>query len=730
MITSNTKQNQVNLEAPTLWVPDLMMALHHMPSFFQLAEYKGKVDHVAPGTHYILADPETPEATIKGLAWKIQQAGGTCYIHGINNSLENLVCDKAAGKELTIQIIEFARQHEDWIARTEQNPLTIREATAIAKMAIALLPESEKLVELSILRERCNLSPYEWSKLVKSLETRFQEELERRLGKKPAEKRATEKAERLKLEIQALLQEPDLIEKTIKRSEICSKFSISGKDLDLLISGLSVANNIAKAREYNAVEFRALEPEGISWIIPGLLPSSGVTVFAGPAGVGKSTLAYDAAAAILFGDEFLGETPTKKGKVVFVASDEPQPFVEDKFINRGIYGSDDYSIILDWDMSQISKLEESIEANRPTLVVIDSFSAIHKDPSFDENSAQARRSVEQLQALATRYNAAILLIHHTTKSKDQSGVGKVRGSTSIAAAGSATWLLDGEQNSQVRVFTTPKIRGAAPWNVRLTLDAPNGRWEIASGNEEENVHKTIGDRILEFMLTRPEARFEAEEIINAVGYGKQSVYKALDRLCQRGMLIKRPSQSDARRKVYRLVGSFSPPPSTTPLNVSNKISENLIQQGLGDSRQVLDNYSTDSGQPVEIVSSIIAETIGVPESEEIVDNSHSLGEGGSENLVEQQQDTEVIAPHTPSCNEENQPPQAIATDSYTPSKDDVEAIEGNAQLLRDAINLVDWETVKALTESWTEEFKEAVWRLLSPEDKKAVKLIASNKTMQ
>ena len=108
-----------------------------------------------------------------------------------------------------------------------------------------------------------------------------------------------------------------------------------------------------------------------------------------------------------------------------------------------------------------------------------------------------------LQAMAVRYNTALLIIHHTTKSKDASGVGKIRGSSAISAAGSFAWILEGEKNSEVRIFTTPKSRSAMSVNLRLALDAHNGHWEVTGGNEEEATHKTIGDRIVEMMMNVP-----------------------------------------------------------------------------------------------------------------------------------------------------------------------------------------------------------------------------------
>ncbi|MDF5732478.1 MAG: AAA family ATPase [Rhizonema sp. PD38] len=483
-------------------------------------------------------------------------------------------------------------------------------------------------------------------------------------------KKATVKVdrdERLKLELQVLLKETDPIKRVRKRSEICSNFSISSKDVEMLLATLDSVNRTVKAKRYDAVAFRELEPEGLTWLIPGLLPSKGLTVLGGAPGVGKTTLAYDAAAAVLFGEEFLGESLSKKGKVLFVAADELPCFVQDKLINRGIFGSNDWEILLDWDVSQMDALESAIADIRPSLVVIDSFSAIHKDMAFDENSALSRWSIVELEALLNRYSAAGLLIHHTTKAKDALGVGKLRGSSAIAAAASVVWILEGEKQSEIRTFSTPKIRGAAPINLRLGLDSLNGQWTVTGGNEEESIYKTIAERAVEFMRSIPGAKFVAEEIVNAVGYGKQSVYKALDRLVQRGILTKRPSKTDARRKQFGLVEDI------TPLEEAGG-----REQGVG-REEVMDDNSFSPlhpapCSPASFTPPAPSEQVST-NSEEIVDKPVVEKEGG----INEAQITNDVA---------------ILSDPE-----------------------IDTDAVEYLTAEWTTEHRQAVWGRLLDEVK-------------
>lgn len=164
---------------PTLWVADAFKA-RHLAQLFQVAEYSQVKGEIGAGEHYILFEKETSEAVIKGIAWRIRAAGGNCYLHGINNSLENLVSDRVTAKDLAGSILHFDQTYENWLMGQERQPLTTRVASEVASVAIALLRQPERSIELGMLRERSKQSSYDWNKLVGNLEQEFKKELSRR----------------------------------------------------------------------------------------------------------------------------------------------------------------------------------------------------------------------------------------------------------------------------------------------------------------------------------------------------------------------------------------------------------------------------------------------------------------------------------------------------------------------------------------------------------------------
>lgn len=180
MLTQNStitsKDSAIKL--PTLWIADACKA-RHFSKLFNLREFS-QVDDIPQGENYILFDPSDAEAQIKLVAWQIKGDGRSCYLHRIKSPIDYLVVDAATARELTIQIFEFAQPYEQWRIRQDAESLTIREASELASVAIRVLKQPERSIELGIIRERSKQNSYDWNKLVANLEEEFKKELKAR----------------------------------------------------------------------------------------------------------------------------------------------------------------------------------------------------------------------------------------------------------------------------------------------------------------------------------------------------------------------------------------------------------------------------------------------------------------------------------------------------------------------------------------------------------------------
>jgi hypothetical protein len=532
---------------------------------------------------------------------------------------------------------------------TCQKP-SIREAIAKAEEILkaqfsSQIDSIEASILLEELRREAGVNEYNWEqKYLKPL----REKLERSLALPTTEKQPSvpTRSERRRLELIALSQERDPDKLIDDKAAFCSRYKWTRQEVDQRLRQLKTSTTTPKAKRLKGKDFLALETESISWNFPGIIPSRGVFVIAGHAGAGKTTFAYDAAGSLLLGEEFLGEKPVKTGKVLIVTGDELPCFTQDKLIDRGIpLDNEDWEILLHWDVSQWDVLEEAIADLRPALIIIDSFSSIHRDPGFDENSSQAKSTIYDLEALTNAYNCGCILIHHLSKSKDNKGVCKLRGSSAIAAAASVVCLME-QTSGGGRRLSFPKVRGAQTDQFLVELDGSTGHYEVISGGDDLGT-KSLGDRILDFLQKTPHERYEQDEISEALGIPytqKDSVYQALGRLFKRGLITKRPSRLGGKRKVYGIANPYNysgqthcdsssrnvtdnstdtpqhtPPPPR--LNVSVQISESINISGLEVTDTLTDN-STDTllthQNDVQAVSNKKAEPVGV--SAKLTDN--------------------------------------------------------------------------------------------------------------
>ncbi|MBD2124869.1 AAA family ATPase [Microcoleus sp. ZQ-A2] len=482
----------------------------------------------------------------------------------------------------------------------------VEKATQILETQInSQIDSIEASILLEELRREAGVNEYNWEhKYLKPL----REKLERSLVLPSAA--PIDPSERKRLELKAIAQEHDPYKFTDKLIEFCRRTGWSRRDAEQQIRLFKTSTITPKAKRLKGKDFLRLETESISWVFPGIIPGRGVFVLGGNAGAGKTTCAYDAVGSLLLGEEFLGEKPVRKGKALVVTGDELPCYTQDKLIDRGIpLDNEDWDIILNWDVSQWDVLEEAIADLRPTLVIIDSFSSIHRDPSFDENSSQAKSTIYDLEALTNAYNCGCILIHHLSKSKENQGVAKLRGSSAIAAAASVVCLME-EVSDGSRKLSFPKVRGAQTKPFLVHLQGATGRYEVISGGDDGQT-KSLGDRILEFLQKSPYLRFEQEEISQALGIpatNKDSVYQALGRLFKRGLITKRPSPLGGKRKVYgvanpsrlshceglgEVINTFQETPPPPQHNVSVQIPETIDVQQL-DLTDTLTDTLTDS----------------------------------------------------------------------------------------------------------------------------------------
>ncbi|MDD1418681.1 AAA family ATPase [Dolichospermum sp. ST_sed1] len=627
-----------------LWLTDDLTGILHLGMLYEIHSYQES--EIAPGLNYFVSDPKTPEWMIKYIAW---QRPEDCFVHSLSQPVEIFISEVVSARELGLQILD-AQSFKEWATRKDSENLTVKEALQIAKVALTRLSGIELQAELTTLRVRCNENPYHWNKLMTQLESEFNQELERRgIAANP-----TDEAEILKLEIKRLNAEKDEAKKALMAKDLRKK-GIGNREIDSISRQLDLNSTVAKPQRFKPSELLEYIPEGLQWLFAGLLPSAGITLLSGDPAAGKSTLAYDCAASIVSGEMFLGEQPSKIGKVLFVVGDEPLPFAQDKLISRGLYGyMGSWELIHNWDVSQMEILEEALEDMRPTLVIFDSLTSINKLSQIEEKDSKTARLIYSLNNLLERYGSAGLMIHHNNKDKDNKGVNKIRGSSAIAAAASGIWLLEGQ--GDVRKFSTPKLRGSITVTLDVSLDRESGKMIVINPDRQVEDARPVIQRVKAlFECAGYDTRLEFAEIQHQVGGTKDSLYTALSRLSGQGVLLKSPSKSDPRKKVYRLSPSYvihTPPLPIVSQRLSDIMAETLAIQGLDISDKMPDKMPDISDKIPDNQSNLdvchVSETIDNQESQPLclTDSYFQEGRGVNDSVrqvenITQSEDTTI-----------------------------------------------------------------------------------------
>lgn len=562
-IVEQSPQKNQTFEKPIIIVRDSFLTKLHLT--FEIFEFS-RFDEIPEGRdYYIFNDCDTSEVDIRKVAWRL---GGECSIHTVRQSLDSLSSSIRAAQELTIQIIEFALPYKDWASRANGEPLSIKEATDIARVAYqSSLTELNRETELATLAARVEAyskaAGYQWSKIVGRLEDEFRKELQSRgLSKDNSDD------ERLRLALLELSQEKDKIAYIRKRAQVCSHYRISKREVEELIkiTERKTATNTLQRQSFD--ELLDMEIQELSWLIPELLPQGEMVILAAPPKAGKTLMAIDAAFAIATGeDEFLG-LQTQQGKVLLISNDENARSTKSKLLKRGFRKGDgkNLEVVFNWNINQLYELEGLLDEFRPDVVIVDSLKSITAcNAEVSENSAEFANNIYALKNLFNQYNAASILIHHTNKNKDAMGVHKLRGSSAIAGAVWGTWQLDhiltpdpNDKKKQIIDPRDPKrilavhARDVEGQLLKLEFDPENNSFERIDKEVLKESQK-LRDRIINVLQLNPEG-LSGRWVIDCLGMqdNKYTVYSELNRMEDKKIISIKKSNTDRRLRFYQL----------------------------------------------------------------------------------------------------------------------------------------------------------------------------------
>jgi hypothetical protein len=192
-------------------------------------------------------------------------------------------------------------------------------------------------------------------------------------------------------------------------------------------------------------------PNEYRWLIEELWADQAVGIVGGEPKCCKSFLALDVAVAVASGAPCLRRFPVMRtGPVLLFAAEDALHVVRRRlegialaaqvaFEMLDIHVITSPSLRLDRKEDQI-RLQETVEAVRPRLLVLDPFVRLHR---VDENvAADVAPLLDYLRQLERRFHTAVLLVHHARKGAAHARAGQaLRGSSEFHAWGDSNLYL-------------------------------------------------------------------------------------------------------------------------------------------------------------------------------------------------------------------------------------------------------------------------------------------------
>lgn len=247
------------------------------------------------------------------------------------------------------------------------------------------------------------------------------------------------------------------------------------------------------------------EPPELQFVLPGLLKGT-VGALVAPGASGKSFLALEIAASIAatpFNKELydgFGINPKSRGGVLYLALEDPSVVLQRRLHSMGQHIPPEHRAAMAFNLCIEPLLGNGLDLMRDDhlnwitqqalgkqLVVIDTLSRAHQ---MDENSnGDMSLLLRRLEAVGAQSGAAVLFIHHISKSASRDA----QGADQFAARGASVLIENARYAAYLSKMTEKE---AEKWSERMDGQALHSdrvssfvRWGVSKQNYDVNPHE-------------------------------------------------------------------------------------------------------------------------------------------------------------------------------------------------------------------------------------------------
>ncbi|WP_181174120.1 AAA family ATPase [Mesorhizobium sp. B2-3-11] len=292
----------------------------------------------------------------------------------------------------------------------------------------------------------------------------------------------------------------------------------------------------------SARDLASMEFAPIKYVVPGIV-AEGLSLLAGRPKLGKSWACLEIAIAVAGGGNCLGNLPCERGEVLYLALEDNRRRLKSRLHKLSNDGAleipDGLFFETEWprDPDGVSKIREWLSRYPGAkLVIVDVLAAFRglKKPNQQQQYDADYGAIKGLQALASEFGVAIIVVHHTRKAKAEvDPVESVSGTLGLSGAADTIIILDRDTNG---CTLYGRGRDIQEFEFAVQFDAETCRWQLL-GNPREVRRSDERTKIIEFLKSSGGVK-SPKEIAYVTNMPSDNVRKLLGSMVEAGEVVK------------------------------------------------------------------------------------------------------------------------------------------------------------------------------------------------
>lgn len=300
----------------------------------------------------------------------------------------------------------------------------------------------------------------------------------------------------------------------------------------------------------NAKQLMESELNPLEFAIDGILPV-GLTILGGAPKSGKSLLALDIANSVACGTDFLGRYKSHQGKVLYITYEDTERRLQSRLLQKNCDtgGIDLLNLHFhhqwpDFENRGLDFLEDLVpKIVGVKLVVIDTLGRF-LGAGTKHNYTFQYLVMSQMSQVANRLGIALLVIHHTVKTKSRSWKQSLHGTNAVSGGADGLMVLERVGEGKNANFM---ISGRDIEDETLLLYLDSVSWRIGEDQAESMKRQAkTGQAEIIKLLDASKTPLRVKEIAEATGKSAPNVSNMLKALIGQGLVVRTQSNGTAQ----------------------------------------------------------------------------------------------------------------------------------------------------------------------------------------